>query len=518
MGFPVRWFVGLLVIGLGVRVGLALLAPHPGISDPNHYYNLAHSLIEGRGFMIDYIWQYHTPPADVTHPTDYWMPLPAVWPAASMALLGDMLLAALLPSILFSTALAVLAYAIAWAANLPIPARLMAMALVLFVPEFVLGAVRTDTVVSYVLFTGLATLTFYLGLRRDPRLLPLVGMFAALAQLSRQDGILLAPALVLALLVFWRWGERPLPWRWLLTVPLAWVLILAPWLWRNYTLYGVLLPGGASRTLFMTSFIDQFTYGRTLDLQHYLDWGLPNIISNIAFQTLANIKFSYTTLDIALPVLALLGLGGLALSRDRERLLLLAAPLLFVLALFLFYSFLTPFHSMGGSFKKSYMSLIPYLGMVGAWALVTYVRPARAAYAVAVLVMGFMLLNAVELVRADFNLLNRYNTGMLDVRDMLNNAGDANADGRIIVMAQDPFMLNYHGFYALMLPSDPRDVILEAACRYDVDYLLFPPARESLDALYNQQETDPRVSYVNRSGDFELYGVRGCDPNPMGAG
>lgn len=510
MRFPVRWLVSLLVIGVVVRVGLAALAPHPGISDPNHYYNLARSLIEGRGFTIDYIWQYHNPPADVTHPIDYWMPLPAVWPAASMLVLGESVLAAVLPSVVFSTALAVLAYGIACSAQLAVPARLMALALVLFVPEFVLGAVRTDTVVSYVLFAGLATLAFYLGLRRDPRWLPLVGVCAALAQLSRQDGILLAPALTLALLVYWRWGGRPLPWRWLLTVPLAWLLVLVPWLARNYSLYGVLLPGGASRTLFMTSFIDQFTYGRALDLQHYLDWGWPNIAGNIAFQTLANVKFSYTTLDIALPVLALVGLGGLVVQRDRERLLLLAAPLLFVLALFVFYSFLTPFHSMGGSFKKSYMSLIPYLGMVGAWALVTYVRPVRVAYVVAGLVMGFMLLNAVELVRADFTLTQRYNTAMLGVRDMLNAAGDVNDDGRIVVMTQDPFMLNYQGFYALMLPSDPRDMILEAACRYGADYVVFPADRESLDALYNQREVDPRLPYVTSSGDFQLFAVAGC--------
>ena len=79
MRFPLRWFGLILTAGVLVRLILALFAQHPGISDPNHYYNLAQSLLEGRGFVIDYIWQYHRPPADVTHPIDYWMPLPAVW-------------------------------------------------------------------------------------------------------------------------------------------------------------------------------------------------------------------------------------------------------------------------------------------------------------------------------------------------------------------------------------------------------------------------------------------------------
>ena len=113
-----RWYVLLLVAGLLLRLGLALLATHPGLFDPNHYYNLARNLVDGRGFVIDYIWQYHQSPADVTHPIDYWMPLAAVWPAISMRVLGGSLLAALLPNILFSTALAALTGLIARVARL----------------------------------------------------------------------------------------------------------------------------------------------------------------------------------------------------------------------------------------------------------------------------------------------------------------------------------------------------------------------------------------------------------------
>lgn len=507
MRFPLRRFALIIAAGLIVRLVLAAFAQHPGISDPNHYYNLARSLLEGRGFVIDYIWQYHQPPADVTHPIDYWMPLPAVWPAAGMALLGDTLLAALIPSVLIGTSLAALAYAIAAAAGLSIPARLMAMALIVFLPEFVLGSVRTDTVISYVLFAGLALLCFYIGLRRRPAMLPLSGAFVALAQLSRQDGLILIPAMLLGLLIFWRFGDRPLPRRWLVTLPLAWLVVIGPWLVRNYFVVGAFFPPGPGRTMFMTSFIDQFTYGRTLDLAHYLAWGWPNILGNIAFHILANVKVSYTTLDIALPVIALIGLGGLIATRDRERLLLLAAPVIFIVGLFVFYSFLTPFHSMGGSYKKSYMVLIPFLAAASAWALDTYVQPKRIAYIAAGLIALFMMLNAVELVRADFALLARYNGQMLALRDTLNELGDYNGDGRITVMAQDPFMLNYHGFYALMLPSDDRDTILEAAHRYRADYILLPADREALDALYNGVEADPRLPLVGTSGGFQILGI-----------
>lgn len=307
-----------------------------------------------------------------------------------------------------------------------------------------------------------------------------------------------------------RSGGR-IPYRWLIVLPLAWAIVIAPWLLRNLSVLGVALPSGAGRTLFMTSFIDQFTYGRTLDLQHYLDWGLGNILGNIAFQTLANVKTLYSVLDIGLPILALIGLGGMWLRRsepeNRERLLVFVTPVLLVLGLFAFYSFLTPFHTAGGSFKKSYLAFAPFLACAAAWALWTFVQPRRVGYAIAALVMGFALLNGVELTRADFNAAARYDAGVAALADVLRDLGDSNGDGRIIVMTQDPFMLNYHGFYALMLPSDPREMILEAADRYGVDYIILPAAREGLDALYDQRETDLRLPFVGESGNFQILRV-----------
>jgi hypothetical protein len=502
-----RWFAFILVTGFLVRLALAAFAPHPGISDPNHYFNLARNLAAGRGFVIDYIWQYHRPPEAVTHPEDYWMPLPAVWPAIGMTLLGNSLLAALIPSVILGSLLPALAYAIASVAHMERPVRLMAMASVVFLPELVLNSARTDTTISYVLFIGLATLCFYVGMRLRPPLLLLAGVFGGLGQLSRQDGALLAPAMAVAVLIFWRVGRYPIPWRWLIALPAAWIVTLLPWLWRNYTLFGELLPSGAGHTLFMTSFNDQFTYGRELNLEHYLAWGWQNILGNIAFQTLANVKTLYTVLDITLPITVLLGLGRMITQRDRDRLALLLTPLLFVLALFVFYSFITPFHTMGGSFKKSYMSIIPYLGVASAWGIASFIQPRQVAYTVAALSAVFMLLNAIELTRADFRQADQYNRSIVSLSAALHDLGDRNGDDRITVMTQDPFLLNYHGFPALMIPSDDRDMILEAAYRYQVDYIILPAARPALDPLYDGLERDPRLPMAGRSGRYQMLAV-----------
>lgn len=75
-----RLYVLLFVAGLLLRPDLAMLVKHPGLYDPNDNYNRARNLTEGRGFVVDYNWQYHQRPAEVTDLIDYWMLLAALWP------------------------------------------------------------------------------------------------------------------------------------------------------------------------------------------------------------------------------------------------------------------------------------------------------------------------------------------------------------------------------------------------------------------------------------------------------
>jgi hypothetical protein len=73
-------------------------------------------------------------------------------------------------------------------------------------------------------------------------------------------------------------------------------------------------------------------------------------------------------------------------------------------------------------------------------------------------------------------------------------------------------MLNYHGFYAIMMPSDDRETILDAAARYEVDYILLPADRPSMDALYNSIEIDPRLPLAATNGDFQILAVAANQP------
>ncbi len=93
------------------RLMLASAAQHPGHGDHAFYYTVAENLADGRGLVIDYIWNYLSGVETISHySNDYWMPLTSLIISLSLLVLGKSLFAALLPSILVGVALAVVTY------------------------------------------------------------------------------------------------------------------------------------------------------------------------------------------------------------------------------------------------------------------------------------------------------------------------------------------------------------------------------------------------------------------------
>jgi hypothetical protein len=500
----------LLLAGFAVRLAFAAQAPHPGRVDPNHYYNLGRSLAAGRGFVIDYVWQYHHAPDSPTHAIDYWMPLPAVWPALGIFVSGDGLLSALVPSAVLGTLVALLAYGVAAAARQPHAVRMMAAGAVIFFPDLLLQSVRTDSAVSSALFAGGAFLAFHHGRCGRPALLGAAGALAGLAHLSRQDGVLIAPALLLGLLLFRQRGDPWPPRQWVLGGAVAWIGVLLPWIVRNRLILGRAWPSGGGRTLFLRSFIDQFTYGRTLDAEHFLSWGIGNILRNVGSMAGANGRSFAEFLGLPLALLAAVGLVAWIRRRDRHRLSLVTPPLLFLGGLFLFYSVVAPFHSEGGSFRKSALSVVPFLAVAGVGGLVAILR-GRAVAGLAVAVIGiWMLVGGRERIRAEFAELRDACDWARAVVSAARSRGDANGDGEVRLMTGDPFLFDSYGVRGIMAPSDDLEMILEAAGRYRIDYVVLPAGRAALDTLGSGRAVDDRLPVAAEGNGFRLLEVAGA--------
>ncbi len=496
----------LIVLGaLALRLGVMTFVRHPGIGDPNHYYNLGGFLLEGRGFNIDYIWQYNHPPEQLDHPEDYWMPLTGLLAAASMWLFGHSVPGALVLFAIMGALVPVLAYAAARQLGCSPGSSLFSAAAAAALPELVLNSVRTDTTIPNTLLAGASILLLTHGLRRGGWLaFAGSGLCAGLAYLVRSDSSLLLPMLAVTLLAYAVWGRqwRGRRWVWAVLVPVVAVLVALPWSLRNIQLLGTPTTPRLGDMFFLTDFREHFVYDTELSLETLLASQTPaQLIGKRLFEMAASAKILYTTLDVFLPVAVAGGLLLVLAARDRDRLLILAPTLILLGGAFVFYTLLVPFKSQGGSFKKAYITLIPLLLPLAAYALERAISVPRLRVGAMALAVLFTGANAVELVRADARFAGTYLDTMQQVAAGTRAMPDTNGDGEIILMAQDPFMLRFVGVRSVMLPMEDRNTILAVAQRYGVDYLMMPPDRPALDPLYTGAESDPRfVATANIAG------------------
>lgn len=478
-----------------LRLILMQVVQHPGIADPNHYYNMGIRLVNGHGFTIDYIWQYALPPESIVHPEEHWMPLAAVLAAAPMALFGIGVHSALIPFVVLGSLLPLLSYWAARQLDLSESAALFAGAATAVLPELVLNSVRTDTTVPAAFFTGVSLLLLTHGLRRGAWWSFVIsGAAAGLAYLTRSDALLIAPMLAVVLLVHALWRrDAPLHLRWVWLMPLVALLVVSPWLARNLNAFGTPTTPESGSMFFFTHHDDHYAYEREFSLETLLASQTPaEILGKRVFEALAAVKLMYTTLDVVLPVAVVGGLILLLAARDRRRLLALSPALILLLGAFVAYTVFLPYKAQAGSFKKIYLSLVPLLIPLGAHAFERAIGDRRLRLGAMSLTLIFTGANAVELVRADANFTVTYLRSMEQIAEHAADLPDINGDDALVLMAQDPYMLRYVGIQSVMYPYEPRDTIYAVAGRYGVDYLLMPPNRPALNALYDGTETDPR--------------------------
>ena len=505
----------LLLICLGALMLRLLLIgsiQHPGISDPNHYYNLGRELANGNGFQIDYVWHYYNPPEAVVHPTDWWLPLTGVITAAGMVIGGVNVQAAIMPFVLLGAIIPVLAYVAARQFGCSEGASLFAAAVSGVLPEFYLNSLRTNTLIPNVVLVSAALVLFMRWWQGgDRRALLVIGVTIGLGYLTRSEDILLIPAFGASLVVyglFKRHSLRRDHWSYMLGALALVGLVVLPWLLRNVDVWGWVSFPDQQRIFFWTDFRDLYAYDRPLTFDTMLEaqgWG--GIIGKRVFEMLASVKIMIIDLDLlAVPVIG--GVLLLVWRRDWDRWLTLAPTIFLLAGIFVFYTGLAPFFSQGGSFKKAYLSLIPLLIPIGAYALEQAITDHRLRTGAMILIVALLAFNAVEVMREDIRFTNNFLDNMEKVVIELDTLPDTTGEGEIVVMTQDQFVMSFLGVKAVQIPFESREKILEVAQRYDVDYLLMPPARPVLDPLFNGADSDSRFVPVREIAgtNMVLYG------------
>ena len=533
---PNRWLLGLLIGAILVgalltRLALAVVAEHPGHADHAHYYILARNLASGRGYEIDYIWHFLSHPTGIpTYSNDYWMPFASVLISLALRLFDHSLRAALLPSIVLGMALAVptyqwgMAYArsrwVAWGA----------VALVWFNPLLYKSSLLTDTAIYFVFFAVYSLYCMTLGWRK-PRYFVVAGGLAGLAHLTRQDGVLLLVTLLAVI------SSSPQPARVRRNTAgaalLVYVLVLAPLLVGNLRSMGTPLPSGSMRTMFATEYEDIYTYKDRLTLENYLDQGLNAIVrykGEVAVENgtrlqgllwngqsvreyVGSTRSFYLVLSYVLWGLLIVEIAYLvrtpALRNHRELYLPLA---LYFEFLFLFYTVVASATTEGGGFRRSALTIVPFLAVMIVNALARVIKPRLLAEAVYGVLLAFLV--AESFLAAENTLAVNRDVGAAFERvGVAIEADSAQRDiAAPVLMARDPWEASYStGFPAVQIPNDDLATILVAAQRYDVTYILLPAPRADLEPIFSGEEDDLRFVWIatlpgtSFTAEYKLY-------------
>jgi len=503
-----------VILGLGsLRLMLANIAQHPGHGDYAFYYTVAENIVDGKGFQIDYIWNYLSSPETISHSSnDYWMPLTSVIISLPLFVFGKSLFVALLPSIIAGLALSVLTY---FVSKVYSDSRLVAFCssiLVLVVPSLFNYSLLTDSAIFYALFVSSSLLCMIKGWT-DHRFFLLSSALAGLGHLTRQDGLLLLPVLLCMILL-----SRQQHFRMKLVYALLalglYVALLSPLMVSNYRTFGALFPAGPSKTMFLTQYEDLYSYSKELSLHSYLEWGLSNIIKSKARMAISNTKTLFNFLGEFLSIFTLVGaLDFIASSEKRRRWAMYLPPILFLGILFAFYTFVATFPSSAGGFMRSSMAVIPFLVVI---AVDTINRTILSKTAVALSIFAVVALFSYQSISSTKSIIysNVYlGEQLATLKEIVtNDARDRKQKHEeIVIMTRNPWEVYYSTRYkAIQIPNENLEIIYQVAQKYRANYLLLPAPREALKSLYVGEMSDDRFQFVASipNSDMKLFRIR----------
>ena len=565
--FNRRWrdMLGLLALGLLVRALTAALFDQPGYIDAAYYYDVAKNIATGHGFTEDFILTYLTPASSVVHPSNlYWMPLASLVLVPFFTLFGVSWRVAEIPNVLLSGTLPLLAYWMGWdffhSRRYALGGALLTLFAGFYYPLY---DIFSDNFGLYAWTAGLALLFLGQGAQGRPRRFLLAGFWIGLAHLARADAPLL---LVIALIVFainrWLARSRPektpassspempaqsvaqpraapsaLPWYALGGLFACYLVVMAPWFARNLIVAGAILPPGGTKTIWLTTYNDFFSYGKDLSPQSYLAWGLGNILLS-KLQALGQNAFAMLAiLEFAPAPIALLGLWKLRRS-------LLALPFqMYLLLLYLGLSLVFTFPSLRGTLLHSFLPLLPFLSLAIILGLDTTIEwlarrwsgpyaaeraaSRRRVYLAATIVLSGILSLAIIVSNARTwdNTSSLYQqAGKIAAENYSSFATIARNDNRQgtertlpIVMVSDP--PDYYfatGQHAISIPDQGVAVLLQAAERYGASYLLLESLHSpAQDALWAHTTLAPRLVLIWSTPQAQLYRIVAASANAM---
>jgi len=505
-----RWgeYAILALIALGVGALVAAAVPGPSYTDAYYYFNAGRRLATGYGLTDPYVaLTYLGAPESLPAPSHtYWMPLTSL----IVALAGGSFRGAQVVLVTMWVGLALLAFQLgaifggarryAWTAGL------LALACGYYLPFLVM----TDTFTPFGLFGALCLLAVGWGRARgDWRGFALGGALAALAHLTRADGVLLIG--VLALAALWSRGKElnhqnarnagtssrfSKSWRLALAGGAAYLLVMLPWFVRNGIAVGAPLPTGGAATIWLRGYNEIAAYPPDITAANFFAWGWGNILHS-RWEALTGGLGTFVAVEgwVALSPLIVIALW----KRRRDPRLL---PVwLYALALHFAMTILFAYPGYRGGLFHSATALLPWwaaLGVLGLDDAVDWVaarrRRWRAATAKQVFTVGIVALAIGLTLSTGMTRLQNQGGPAPLIRVAMTLPEDA------VVMSNDPAAVYYYtGLAGVVVPDAGPEAVRAIAAQYGVTHLLLDENRTlPLNDLYEGRDTPPFLRAVEQ--------------------
>ena len=519
-----RTLAAIFLISLVVRTIAALPQQHPLTMDEAYSYVNAATLARGQGFVEYFIWNYLNPPEGVPHPGNlYWMPLTSLIAWIGMQLGGISFRSAQLGFIFLSALLPPLGYIIAWQIS-GIKRHAWVVALLMLWSGFYFRV--WTTIDNFTPFAIAGTLALYATWQAlsTPRLwwmLP-AGIMAGFAHLARADGPLLLITISGAALGYTILSSTtesrvsPIPHlnkstllKCLALLILGYLIVMMPWFIRNIKLIGTPLAPGGSRTIWLRSYNDLFSYNRDLSWQSYLAWGWGPILQSKWWALQQNLQrvLGEMGLIFALP------LASIGWWKERHHPLFQIVMLYFLL-LFAAMTLVFTFPGPRGALFHSGGVILPYLfsaAVIGLDATVAFisrhrrnwrVKPAQTVFSAGLVGLAIFLTLIIYL--RDLPQL-----GQPAEQVYAEIAATLKGQEATVMVINPPAYLYFGGYQAIAIPNEPITTTLEVAGYYGATYLaLDEQAPSPLKPYYSDQVSHSRLKLeATLAGPTYLYHI-----------
>jgi hypothetical protein len=474
---PWRWFI-LIAFGLAVSILASVWVRVPGYMDADYYFATGSELAAGRGFTEPFLWNYLDEPDGLPHPShSYWMPLASLIAAGPMLVMGVGFRIAQIPFVIISAMLPLLASRCALHVGLNQHkawlAGLLACAPGFYLPYFV----TTETFSLFAVVGGLALWRMAAAADRPTAgNWLIVGALIGLGHLTRADGFAL---LVPAILAVWSAGRRRSSGAAL--VFLGYLLVMAPWWWRNVAIFGSAFPPGAGRALWLVNYDDLFSYPASVISPHnWFNAGLASLLG-------ARLQALGTNLQSALAVNGLVFLAPFMIMGmiRRWKQLLVRLSVIYLGLLLVLMSFVLPDVGSRGGFFHSSAALMPVLWALAAdgldWAISWVgerrkwnLERAQRFFRCSAVLLAVLLTAVVYWGRVIGGEVSQpsWNSSDATYREVSQRLRSMDPEVGIVAINNPPGFHVATDLPAVVIPNGPPDTLRQVVDRYDVNWVI----------------------------------------------